>query len=170
MLKLLTALMLFLATGFGEVPIQKDACIVVTAKNRAVVKIRGLILSGGHDLILRPEQCPENRVILVYGDDPSLAEDKLKMKRNESFLRFEQFLREQQPAKPNEYCQSCPKYQVTADFTGRLDITASAGLKRDPLTGKAIGIEGFGDPLPYSRFRLLVTEVSNVVAKEIGSP
>jgi len=169
MVRATAVLLCLLAPRFVAVSAQRGKCIVETAQNGSIVKVRGVILSGGHDLILRPEQCPESRVIVVYGDDARLEKDRLKVNRNDSFRLFKHYLEEQQPAKPNVYCQSCPKYQVTADFTGRLDVAASAGLKRDPTTGKAIGLEGFGDPMPFSRFRLVVTEISKVEAKEITS-
>ena len=79
------------------------------------------------------------------------------------------YLKEQQPSKPNEVCQQCPKYQVTAELTGRLDIAPSAGVKKNPKTGKATILEGYGHPLPFTRFRLVLTSVANVTTKELPS-
>jgi hypothetical protein len=42
-------------------------------------------------------------------------------------------------------------------------------MTKDPKTGKVIGFEGYGHPLPFTRFRLVVTSISNVTAKELPS-
>jgi hypothetical protein len=160
-----------LGVVLSAVPImaQSGKCVIETAKNGAMVKVRGVVFPGGHDMFIRPEQCQDNRVIVTYGDDPALGSSRLHVQRGDSFQAFERYLKEQQPAKPNEVCQQCPKYQVTAELSGRLDIAPSAGVKRNPKTGKATGLEGYGHPLPFTRFRLVLTSVANVTAKELPS-
>lgn len=163
------AVVCLLGSGLSVTPIMAQAreCVIETANNGAMVKIRGVVSSSGHDVFIRPEQCPDNRVIVAYGDDPALESDRTGMKRDDSFQQFERYLKEQQPTEPNEYCQQCPRYQVTAELSGRLNIAPSAGVKRNPKTGKATGLEGYGHPLPFTRFRLVVTSVSGVVSKEL---
>ena len=147
---------------------QSGKCVIETVKNGAMVAVRGVVFPGGHDMFIRPAQCPDNRVIVMYGDDPAVARrDRLQVKRDSSFQEFERYLKEQQPSRPNEICQQCPKYQVTAELSGRLDIAPSAGVKRNPKTGKATGLEGYGHPLPFTRFRLVLTGVSDVTTKEL---
>jgi len=153
----------FLAVAAAD---QTVGCVLDTASNGGVVKIRGEVSAGGHDLFIRPEGCWSNRVILIYGDDPSLGKAKLSIRRDEPFRRFEKYLNEEQAPRPNQICRQCMKYRVTGEFEGRLEITASAGLKRDPKTGKVVGMDGFGHPVPFSRFRLVFTSVSNVEAVE----
>lgn len=148
---------------------QSGQCFIETVKNGTLVTVRGVVFPGGHDMFIRPEQCPDNRVIVTYGDDPALGRGRLQVKRDDSFQAFERYLKEQQPSKPNEICQQCPKYQVTAELSGRLDIAPSAGVKRNPKTGKATGLEGYGHPLPFTRFRLVLTSVANVTVKELPS-
>jgi len=131
-----------------------------------MVKIRGVVFQGGHDMFIRPEQCPNNRVIVTYGDDPTLGRSRLEMKRDDSFQAFERYIKEQEPNKPNRVCQQCPQYQVTAELSGRLDVALSVGVKKNPKTGKVTSLEGYGHPLPFTRFRLVVTSIANVTAKE----
>lgn len=131
-----------------------------------MVKFRGEAVSTDHDVIVRPNGCPNDRVILVYGDDPTFGKARLEVKRDEALNQFEKYLREEKPPKANEICKLCPRYRVHADFEGRLDVAPSAGLKKDPKTGKVVGIEGFGHPLPFTRYRLVITGVSNVEASE----
>jgi hypothetical protein len=145
---------------------QTGGCIVGTAKNGEVVKIRGELFPTAHDRFIQPVGCPDDRVILVYGDDASLGEAKLSVRRDDSFRQFKKYADEEQPSKANEICMQCPRYRVTADFEGRLDIVPSAGWKKDSKTGKVTGIEGFGHPLPFTRYRLVMTGVSNVDAIE----
>jgi hypothetical protein len=163
------ALVCLFGVGLTVVPVfgQSAKCVIETTQNGTMVKVRGVVFPGGHDMFMRPEQCPDNRVILTYGDDPTLGRDRLQMKRDAAFQEFEHYLREQQPSKPNEICQQCPKYQVEAELSGRLDIAPSAGVKRNAKTGKATGLEGYGHPLPFTRFRLVITSVATVTAKEL---
>ncbi len=149
---------------------QTAGCIVGTAKNGDVVKIHSELFHGAHDALIRPAACPDGDIVLVYGDDASLGEARLPVKRDESFRQLERYSKEQLPSRLNEICSQCFRYRVTADFEGRLDLAPSAGWKRDPRTGKVIGIEGFGHPLPFSRYRLVLTAVSNVQAVERTPP
>lgn len=142
------------------------SCILNSARNGDVVKVRGEVFSTAHDMFIRLRECPDNRVILVYGDAPSLGESRLSVTRDDSFRQFEKYSGEKQLPKANEMSSQNPKYRVTANFEGRLDIAASAGWKKDSKTGKVIGIEGFGHPRPFTRYRLVVTRVSNVEAAE----
>lgn len=149
---------------------QMAGCIVDTAKNGEVVKMRGELFPTAHDAFIRPLGCPDNRVILVYGDDASLGKAKLGVRRDDAFRQFEKFADEEQPKKANEFCKQCPRYRVTADFEGRLDVAPSAGWKKDSKTGKVTGTEGFGHPRPFTRYRLVMTGVSNVEAAERPAP
>jgi hypothetical protein len=162
------AIVCLLWSGLPAIPAiaQTGTCVVDSAKNGAMVKIRGVVSPGGHDIFIRPEGCADNRVIVVYGDDPELGRARLVVKRDDSFREFEKYLQEQQPSKPNAYCQQCPRYQVTAELSGRLDIAPSVGVKKDSKTGKATGLQGYGHPLPFTRYRLVMTAVSNVEAVE----
>jgi len=146
---------------------QTGTCVIDRAKNGAMVKIRGVVYAGRHDIFIRPEHCPDNRVIVIYGDDPELGRAGLVVKRDDSFREFQKYLREPLPSKPSANCQQCRRYQVTAELSGRLDIASSVGVKRDSKTGKVIGLEGYGHPLPFTRYRLVMTAVSNVEAVEL---
>ena len=145
---------------------QTGLCVLDAASDGDVVKIRGEVSAGAHDLLIRPEGCSSNGVILTYGDDPSLGKARLAVRRDESFRHFEKYLKEEQPPKPNEICRQCFRYRVTADFEGHLEVAPSASLKKDSKTGRVIGMEGFGHPSPFTRYRLVITSVSKVEAVE----
>ncbi len=154
--------------GFSGIPntSRTVSCILNSARNGEIVKVHGEVFSTAHDIFIRLRECPDNRVILVYGDDPSLGVSKLPVTRDDGFRQFEKYSGEEQLPKANEMSRQNPKYRVAADFEGRLDIAPSAGWKKDSKTGKVIGIEGFGHPRPFTRYRLVITRVSNVEAAE----
>jgi hypothetical protein len=144
-------------------PAQEVKCILDSAKNGENVEIYAELFPSGHDVTIRPKACPEKAVVLIYGDHPSLGKSALPMKRDEAFSQFEKYEREEQPDLPNSVCLHCPKYKITANFEGVLEVAPFAGYKKNK-NGKIIGWEGFGSPRPFTQFRLLLTGVSNVEA------
>jgi len=154
-------------TVFGQS--NQEPCVLDTAKNGDVVKIRGEASAGGHDAFILPASCvtgPSNRVILIWADNPSLSGAKTSVRRDEAFSEFNRLLKATFPLPPNSVGLGQPRYQVLADFEGRLEVAPSVGFKRDPKSKKVVGIEGFGHPMPFSRFRLLATGVSRIESKE----
>lgn len=146
-----------------------QGCVLETAKSGDVVKIRAEAKWAAHDMFIRPSSCstgPENRVILVWADDPILLGTKATVRRDSVFSDFNRLLNETFPLPANSVGTGQPRYQVVAEFEGKLEVAPSAGYKRDPKTKKIIGLEGFGHPVPFTRFRLLATGVSRVESKE----
>jgi hypothetical protein len=147
----------------------KDSCLLETAKGGDLVKVRGEAFLGGHDTFIRPVGCEEStadRVILVWGDDRSLAAGKLEVRRDADFFRFHELLQATFPLPPNTFGTGQPRYRVLAYFEGRLEISSAAGFKRDPKTKRITGVEGFGHPVPFTRFRLVATAVSRIEPTE----
>jgi hypothetical protein len=149
--------------------VKDGSCVLYTAESGDLVKVRGAAYPGGHDTFIRPVGCEQNaanRVILVWGDDRSLGTGKTEVRRNADFFRFHDLLRAAFPLPPNAFGTGQPRYRVVADFEGRLEVASAVGLKRDPKRTKVIGLEGFGHPLPFTRFRLVATSVSGIEANE----
>lgn len=144
-------------------------CMLDTAKDGVFLTMRGEVFPTGHDTFIRPIRCDKNtsnRVIIIWGDDASLKEGTIVVDRNADFLRFNRLVGKTIPLPPNSMGVGKSRYRITADFEGRLDVAPSSGLIRDPKSQKAIGIEGFGHPMPFTRFRLVVRSVSNIEAIE----
>jgi hypothetical protein len=154
--------MLFTTAMYAQNP---ATCPMLTAKNGEMVTFKAEAIHGAHDGLLRLADC-KDEVVLTYADDPGLNEPQLTLKKDETFQRFRELFNEERAAQPDTICKGCWKYRVTAEFKGRLDIADSAGLKKDPKSGKVTGFVGFGHPLPFSRYRLVVTSISNVEASE----
>lgn len=146
-----------------------DPCPLDTAKNGDVVKIRGEAFPGGHDVFIRPAACatsPTNRVILVWADDPSLSTNRASVRKDAAFTEFNRLLKSTFPLPPNGVGVGQSRYRVLADFEGRLEVAQSAGLKRDPKSKKVVRLEGFGHPMPFTRFRLIAKGVSRIESNE----
>lgn len=135
--------------------------------------LSGETLHDAHDLVLRLPNCPDS-VVLTFGDDDSLGAEGLPVKKDEEFRRFLKYVNagrlsiHKTPSQVT-YCHECWIYHVTAKLSGRLDVVRRAGLKRDDA-GKIIGSEGFGHPIPFTRYRLVVTTISGVKATRLSSP
>jgi hypothetical protein len=94
---------------------------------------------------------------------PGTARAALTLDHNKDFDSFEMLLT-QRPKTPG-MCMACPKNDVMATLTGRVDGTDNAGLTRDK-DGKITGLDGFGNMNAYSA-RLVITSVADATAKEI---
>ena len=159
-------------------------CPLDAAKNGDLVTIRGEAFRGGHDMFIRPAACatsPTNRVILVWADDASLSANQASVRRDSAFREFDRLLKATLPLPPNSAGVGPSRYRILADFEGRIEVAPSAGLKRNsgrievaPSAGlkrnsdktKVVRLEGYGHPMPFTRFRLLATGVSMVVSEE----
>jgi hypothetical protein len=139
-------------------------CPAAVIPDGAAVVLRGEVSVTAHDLLLIPTGC-QDRVIVVFGDDPSLGKP-VPVKRDEQFQQFKTYLYAEKLAEAGTVCIGCFKYRVTAQLEGRLDVSQAAGWKRDNRTGKVIGIVGFGHPLPFARYRLVVSSVSQVETED----
>src|SRR5262245_36626175 len=123
-------------------------CSLLGAGSGDIVEMSGEVTPGGHDVLVVPENCTE-RVIL---DWPST------LRSDPEFRKFESLLSVQRDPEPNVICRECPKYRVWAEFRGPLDRSTNVGLVRDRKTG-SLSLEGYGHPLPFTRYRLTVTAV-----------
>jgi hypothetical protein len=165
MITRITLINLFLViSSFG----QSSKCFLDFAKSGETVKVYAELFNAASPVFIRPKACPENAVILVFGDNTTLGKAKLPVNRDKVFLEFERLMREELPDIGNVTCLHCPKYKITANFEGKLEIIPYAGWKKDPKTGKIVGQEGFGSAAFVSRYRLILTGVSNVEAVERG--
>ena len=145
---------------------ETSGCSVATAKDGQAVKFRGTVFLTGHDRFVRPIECTDYRVILVDGDSRVSGRASVSVRRDAAYREFTKYSREEWPLKPNEYGTGPARHLVTADFEGVLEVAPSAGFTRDSKTGRVIGLEGYGHPMPFTRYRLLMTGVSNVRAEE----
>jgi hypothetical protein len=160
---LITALIvleLLTMSAYGQSP----ECVLDDAKNGETIKIHAELFNAAYPMFIRPKACPGKAVIVIYGNNQLLGKAMLPIKRDDAFLEFERLEREEQPDTAATTCLHCPKYKITADFEGKLEIVPYAGWKKDPKTGKLVSHEGFGSATFVSRYRLILIGVSNVEA------
>lgn len=141
------------------------SCPLTKATNRDNLVLRGEVFPTSHDTFIRPVGCDE-RVIIVFGDSAELGELRIPVRRDQTLQHYEEYLLAEQEVEGATLCRECWKYRVIAEFQGRLDIRPAAGLQRDPASRKATGVEGFGHPVPFTRYRLVVMSVLRVEAVE----
>jgi len=72
----------------------------------------------------------------------------------------------------------CMKYgDVEATLTGKLEIASMPpGTTKDPTgfvrdsSGKIVGTFGWGHPVPFAKYRLVIQSVSDVKARKLPKP
>jgi len=141
----------------------QNNCPLANAENGQTITLRGVVMPTAHDTLLKPAGC-QDRVLLEYPDTESNGMPATALQRDRSFRQFTKFITAHEKGTATSVCKECWKYDVVADFSGRLDIAPRAGLKFDEKTQKAVGMEGFGHPMPFTRYRLVLVSVSNVKA------
>ncbi len=121
-----------------------------------MVRVRGQLGTWPHDLLLWADHCDAGKIVIAYPGERVNPPADFELRRDGNFKKFERLLVAEN--KDGSY-----RYQLTATFTGRLDISDSVGFVRDEA-GKVRGIQGYGHPFPFSRFRLVIQSVSDVTA------
>lgn len=154
-------------------------CPLSTFTNGQTATIHGTVGQASHDLALVVPGCSE-AVVLVYAGDPESRQSSERLIKDERLKRFKKYSRATYDRKIGEkgICMQCPKYQVEATLTGRLDVasdTISGGRWKDKLgmlhdqSGKFVGKAGFGHP-PIQKYRLVIEAVTDVEARKLPKP
>jgi hypothetical protein len=174
----ITMVVLFFAASASAQLATGAACPLSTFTNGQIVTIHGKVESAPHDMALVVPGCSQ-AVVLVYAGDPESHESREKLLKDESFKRFEQYTRATyRKVGGKGICEQCPKYEVEAKLTGRLDVapdTIPEGQWKDKLgmlhdqSGKFVGKAGFGHP-PIQKYRLVIESVAEVTARDLPKP
>ncbi|MGB8031502.1 MAG: hypothetical protein WCF30_17770 [Terracidiphilus sp.] len=110
-----------------------------------------------------------------YGDNDFPAS---LLRQDSSTKRFIKVTSSVYKSKGSRICEDCSKYgDVSADLTGILQVaTIPAGATKDArglirdTNGKFIGIFGWGHPMPFAEYRLIIEAASNVKAHRLPRP
>jgi hypothetical protein len=170
--------LLFFAASAVAQPATRAACPLSTFTNGQIVTIHGKVESAPHDMALVVPGCSQ-AVVLVYAGDPESQESREKLLKDESLNRFEQYTRATYGKIGGKgICVQCPKYEVKAKLTGRLDVAADTlperqwmdklGMLHDQ-SGKFVAKAGFSHP-PIQKYRLVIESVSDVTARDLPKP
>jgi hypothetical protein len=160
----------------------QSKCVLSSFMNGQVVTVHGRVVHGPHDMMLVIPNC--DTVVLAYADDPNFSatasstgvnlppgtpvnnDSKLELRKDSEFRRFQSYVGATNKGGGKNLCMECYMYEVEANFTGRLDVSEKVGLIRDEEEKKIVGMDGFGHPVPFTRYRLIIESVSGVVARK----
>jgi len=154
-----------------------------------LVRVKGMVIAGLDEFVVKDASCkhPVSAIWLAYPEGSKAKagaaavvqiqiarnnaatvsapiRTEVKLDKNKDFKQFDSRL--STPGWPGALCLGCVRYTVTATLVGRLDGSKSAGVVRDK-SGKAIGVEGFGNLNRYSA-RLVLQSVADVAPQEIA--
>jgi hypothetical protein len=180
----------FLAMGAGVVQAQAVDAKVCDVVNHPrdfdgkMVRLTGVVQADFDSFVMRGDTCssvlwlswpagtkaksgPATVVTMQLAANatgtPGKARPALTIETGKDFQTFDMLL-SQRPKTPG-MCLACPKNDVTATLTGRIDGTDNPGLSKD-AAGKITALDGFGNMNMYGA-RLVITGVANVAVKEI---
>jgi hypothetical protein len=154
----------------------QTACALSSYTNGQTVTLQGTVVDGPHDMLLSIPEC-RDAVVLVYGE-ASEESPNLKGHANANLKRFQKYTSAVYKGTKRRPCESCPMYQVQAALTGKLEVvTIPAGTTKDSLgllhdaLGKVVGKwGGWGHPLPFAGYRLMIFSVADVKARKLPKP
>lgn len=167
---LLTCSTAFAQNGTG-------VCILDAAKDGQVITLRGKVVNEPHDMGFHIPDCDELVLLTYAGDrDNELSGDQLR--RDENLKQFQKYTSSTYKSQGKSVCIECMKYgDVEATLTGKLEIaTVPPGTTKDALgflhdpSGKIVGKSGWGHPIPFAKYRLVIKSVSNIAAKKLPKP
>jgi len=181
MVYLIVAAMLFFCVlgraASAQSATAEGSCPLSTFQDGQTASVHGKVAHGAHDLLLIVRGCDKAVVLEFAGTEGSEASAD-KLVRDENFNRFEKYTRDTYKKVGKGTCMQCPKYEVEATLTGRLDVapdTVPEGQWKDKLgmlhdqSGKFVGKAGFGHP-PIQKYRLIIESVSDVAAHKLPKP
>jgi hypothetical protein len=110
-----------------------------------------------------------------YGDNDFPAS---MLHEDHSTKRFIKYTSSVYKSRGSRICEGCSKYgNVSADLTGILQVaTLPPGATKDSrgfihdANGKFVGIFGWGHPMPFAKYRLIIESASNVKARKLPRP
>jgi hypothetical protein len=154
-----------------------SGCVLSAAKDGQVITVHGKTIQEPHDLGFDIQGCKQT-VLLTYAGDQDNQVNANELRRDDHLARFQQFTRSTYKSTKKNICMQCMRYDdVEATLTGKLEVASippgttkdPAGFLRDP-SGKIVGKWGWGHPVPFAGYRLVIQSVSDVRARKIPRP
>jgi hypothetical protein len=152
-------------------------CVLSTATSGQVVTVRGKVLSESHDMGFEIPGCNDTVLLTYAGDrDNDVSADQLQ--KGENLKQFQNYTSAVYKSSGKNLCSQCMKYgDVEATLTGKLEVaTMPSGTTKDPAgflrdsSGKIVGTFGWGHPVPFAKYRLVIQSVSDVKAQKLPKP
>jgi len=156
---------------------QPGTCVLDSAKNGQTITVHGDAVQEPHDLGFAIAGCHE-LVILTYAGDADTNVSADQLRRDKNLKHFKKYTSAVYRSKKKYICLQCAKYgDVTATLSGKLEIaTIPPGTTKDQLgflrdaSGKVVGTSGFGHPMRFAKYRLVIVSVADVSAHKLPKP
>ena len=149
-------------------------CPLYSENDGAKITLHGEVRGGAHDMLFSVPGCKEN-LVLVYAEDEGTAVRSSRL--DKGLQDFKKLTSATYRGTEGNICLQCPQYEVEATLTGTLNIAVvPEGFTKDAMgfvhdkSGKVIGKAGFGHPVPFAKYRLVIESASNVVARKLSYP
>ena len=152
-------------------------CVLATSRNGQIITVHGKVRSEPHDMAFDIQDCNET-VLLTFADDQDSGVSKTELRRDGDLKRFLKYTSSVYKSTGKNLCMDCQQYgDVEAELTGKLEIATMppgatkdrAGFLRDQ-SGKIIGKCGWGHPVPFAGYRLVIQSVAHVKARKLPQP
>jgi len=163
------------ATAFAQD--QAAPCILDAAQNGQTITLHGKTVQQPHDLAFGIASC-NDLVVLAYAGDRDAGVPSDQLHRDEDLKRFQKYTSAVYKSTKKNICVQCMQYgDVEATLTGKLEIAPMPpGTTKDPTgflhdsSGKVVGKFGWGHPVPFAKYRLVIQSVSDVKARKLPKP
>jgi hypothetical protein len=170
---ILAALVLSSVMGFTQQPeatheaghasgLNDSGCVLSTATSGQVITVHGKVFSEPHDMGFGISGCNDTVLLTYAGDrDNDVRADQLR--KDENLKQFQNYTSAVYKSRGKNLCLQCMKY-------GDPGTTKDpAGFLRDS-SGKIVGTFGWGHPVPFAKYRLVIQSVSDVKARKLPKP
>lgn len=155
----------------------ESKCVLSTASNGQTLTVSGEARSTAHDLALDIPGCDET-VLLTFAGSKDNDVSGSELRQDDELKRFQKYTSSVYESTGDNICLECRKYgDVEAELTGKLEIaTVPPGATKDKAnflrdgSGKIIGTFGWGHPVPFAGYRLVIQSVAHVKARKLPPP
>ncbi len=177
MKSLMLVFLLFICSATAFAQTQTGMCVLNAAKDGQTITAHGKTVDEPHDLAFDIPGCKETVLLTYAGDrDADVSGDQLR--RDASLKRFQEYTGAVYKGDEKNICIQCMKYgDVEATLTGKIEIaTIPPGTTKDWMgfirdtSGKIVGKWGWGHPVPFAGYRLVIFSVTDVKAKKLPKP
>jgi hypothetical protein len=163
-----------MAVGHAGVLEIETKCPLTSTADGQIITVRGEVRQEPHDMVFDIQGCNE-AVLLIYAGNSDSDLNATSLLKDQNLKRFRKYTSSVYKGSGKSICIECMKYgDVKAELTGKLEIAKmppgetkhKPGLVRDE-SGKIIGTFGWGHPVPFANYRLVIESVSQVKAHKL---
>ena len=161
----------------SRTPERNPECALSSAVNGQIITVQGEVRQGPHDMAFDIPGCKET-VLLTYAGYSDSSVSASTLRSDKELKRFQKYTSSVYKSRGNNLCMGCSKFDgVKAELTGKLEISSvPPGATKDRIgrmydsSGKFIGMWGWGHPVSFAGYRLVIQSASHVTAQKMKRP